>query len=398
MTSNPQKPELFKMLDPEPSDNGSLKPLSGVIPSCCCGGTSRPQSEMQKPGADLPFVVGTQKTAIGELPVVLSKMKFADYLGAFKSRWGMGRMDYSIPPGLYALGAPDSDSEVLVTANYKLTFDNLRKRLPGRNLWILVLDTLGINVWCAAGKGTFGTEELVRRVAQSRLEEVVSHRRLIVPQLGAPGVAAHVVKKQSGFKVVWGPVMADDLLAFLDAGKKATPQMRLKSFPVSERAALVPMEITGAIIPLVLLSVAFFFLSGIGGPLDYWTNVMSSGLLAVSSMAGVLLGGAILFPLLLPWLPGKAFSIKSLPLGLALTAIILFWQGGELALWSARLEAGAWLLIVPSLTAYLAMNFTGASTYTSLSGVIKEMRIAVPVQIGGAAIGLVLWIASRIAA
>ena len=69
-------------------------------------------------------------------------------------------MNYKVDPGLYALGAPDADSPVLVSANFKMSFDLLREALPGRNAWILVLDTDGINVWCAAGKGTFGTEEL----------------------------------------------------------------------------------------------------------------------------------------------------------------------------------------------------------------------------------------------
>jgi acetyl-CoA decarbonylase/synthase complex subunit gamma len=41
------------------------------------------------------------------------------------------------------------------------------------------------------------------------------------------------------------------------------------------------------------------------------------------------------------------------------------------------------------------MNFTGASTYTSLSGVKKEMKWAVPLEIVGGVVGLVLWLGSR---
>jgi acetyl-CoA decarbonylase/synthase complex subunit gamma len=40
-----------------------------------------------------------------------------------------------------------------------------------------VLDTQGINVWCAAGKGTFGTDELVHRIEETGLSEVVRSRR-----------------------------------------------------------------------------------------------------------------------------------------------------------------------------------------------------------------------------
>ena len=82
-----------------------------------------------------------------------------------------------------------------MTANYKLSFDAIRKNLSGQNGWILVLDTKGINVWCAAGKGTFGTNELVKRIRLVSLEKIVNHKRLILPQLGAAGVAAHKVKE-----------------------------------------------------------------------------------------------------------------------------------------------------------------------------------------------------------
>ena len=130
----------------------------------------------------------------------------------------------------------------------------MRNSLPGRNAWILVLDTKGINVWCAAGKGTFGTEELVKRIEASGLKEIVSHRSVILPQLGAPGVAAHTVKKLSGFGVRFGPIKAEDLPAYIDAGFKATSKMRLKTFPLKERAVLIPIELVETIKPTVIIA------------------------------------------------------------------------------------------------------------------------------------------------
>jgi acetyl-CoA decarbonylase/synthase complex subunit gamma len=55
-------------------------------------------------------------------------------------------------------------------------------------------------------------------------------------------------------------------------------------------------------------------------------------------------------------------------------------------------ETISWFLIITAISSFLAMNFTGSSTYTSLSGVKKEMKISVPFQIGFAFIGLVLQI------
>jgi acetyl-CoA decarbonylase/synthase complex subunit gamma len=56
------------------------------------------------------------------------------------------------------------------------------------------------------------------------------------------------------------------------------------------------------------------------------------------------------------------------------------------------LEVSAWILIIPAISSFLAMNFTGASTFTSLSGVKKEMRFAVPSQILAFAVGTGLWV------
>ncbi len=163
-------------------------------------------------------------------------------------------------PGLYALGEPDENSPVIVTANYKLTFDIVRSKLVGFNLYILVLDTKGVNVWCAAGKGTFGTDELITRLKATHLSEVVAHRTLILPQLGAVGVAAHEIKKQTGFKVVFGPVRAEDLSTFLINEMNATPEMRQVRFPLRDRFVLIPVELVGFVLPTLLLAL---FLTGL---------------------------------------------------------------------------------------------------------------------------------------
>jgi len=90
-----------------------------------------------------------------QIPRVPTELDWADSLGSWKVRWAVGRMKYTVEPGLYGVGEPTAETPVFVTANYKMSFDRLRSGLTGRDGWILVLDTKGINVWCAAGKGTF---------------------------------------------------------------------------------------------------------------------------------------------------------------------------------------------------------------------------------------------------
>jgi hypothetical protein len=362
---------------------------------CSCGSGAAPRHLADR---DRRFVIGDHASPVGPLPQVSSSLTGADRWGTIKARWGVGRMEYAVDPGLYALGDPDRDSPVLVSANYKMSFDALRSALPGRDAWILVLDTMGINVWCAAGKGTFGTEELVRRIEVSHLKEIVAHRSLILPQLGAPGVAAHTVKKRSGFSVHYGPIAACDIPAYLDAGGKAAPSMRLKGFPLRERAVLIPVELVEALKPSALIVPLLFLIGGLGGPAGFWATALQQGVFAALAFLSAVFAGTVLHPLLLPYLPGRAFSTKGLVLGLLMALAVLSLKVPAAVGWSGGIGILAWLLIIPAVTAYLAMNFTGCSTYTSPSGVNREMRWALPLEIGLALAGAVLWIVSRLIA
>ena len=369
-----------------------ILPMAGSADPCCDIEANIP---LNLPGLDQPFVTGSTHTPVGDLPRVESALTRTDHWGSYKARWGIGRMKFKIEPGLYALGNPDENSRVLVTANYKMSFDRLREALPEKDFWILVLDTNGINVWCAAGKGTFGTDELVRRIEFGQLDRLVSHRELILPQLAGPGVAAYKVKKRIGFKIIFGPILAIDLPAFLDAGMKATPEMRRKTFTISERTILIPVELVSALKWSFIILPAFLLLSGLGAPSGFWNGVSNEGLYAVLNLLGALLAGAVLTPILLPWLPGRAFSQKGLIMGLITTLFITFFGAFYLNIRQNYLNIIAWFFLTPALSSYLAMNFTGASTYTSLSGVKKEMRWAVPLEIVGGVVGLVLWVGSR---
>lgn len=292
------------------------------------------------------------------------------------TRLGYRRSQHRVEPGLYAVGSPTPESPVFVTSNYTLSFDALRSSLGGVGGYILVLDTDGINVWCAAGKGTFGTDELVRRVEATRLHEVVRHRVLILPQLGAPGVAAHEVKKRSKFKVEYGPVRASDLPAYLDK-HEATPDMRRVRFTLRDRLVLIPVEFGGIALLLMVVALLLWVLGGGWGSLGWFAAVLA---------------GVVLFPILLPWLPTPNFSTKGLLLGglvaLPFAARALLGHP-ETALWMRISGMLATLLLLPPLTAYFALNFTGSTTFTSRTGVRREIFTYIPVMAWMFGIGLV---------
>jgi acetyl-CoA decarbonylase/synthase complex subunit gamma len=344
-----------------------------------------------------PWIVGSLNTPVGDISRVSTSLRLPDRLGTWKARWGIGRMNYSIAPGLYAAGTPADESPVLVTANYKMSFDRLRSELTGIDAWILVLDTKGINVWCAAGKGTFGTDEIAHRVAVTKLAGLVSHRRLIVPQLGAPGVAAHQVRERSGFRVVYGPVRAADIPAFLEAGRKATPDMRRVRFAILDRLAVAPVELMLAGKSMLFIAVCFFFLAGFGSDGFDWRRVATVGLWSALLFLATCFGSIVLAPALLPWLPGRAFAAKGawLGLGFVLGAAGYVWSRPEVI--NSWFTVMAWCLLIPTVASFLAMNYTGASTYTSLSGVRVEVRVAGPIQATCAILGSILWLVGRFA-
>ena len=189
------------------------------------------------------------------------RVTFRNHLDHWLARFGVRRSRHRVEPGLYALGNPTGSTPVFLSANYTLSFDALRSALRGIDAYILVLDTRGVNVWCAAGKGTFGTEEIVSKIGETGLADIVSHRTLIVPQLGAPGVAAHEVKERTGFKVEYGPVRAEDLPEYLKT-RKATPEMRKVEFKAGARAVLIPVEAVHMLLPVVVVN------SGTSPPLE----------------------------------------------------------------------------------------------------------------------------------
>ncbi|MDO8964192.1 MAG: mercury methylation corrinoid protein HgcA [Coriobacteriia bacterium] len=343
---------------------------------------------MERPRLDQPFITGSVDTPAGTVPVVAAALTWRDRIGGYAVRWGIGRYTYTVDPGLYAVGQPDDRAPVLVTANYKLTFDALRRTLTGRDAWVLALDTRGINVWCAAGKGTFGTEELVRRIGAAGLALIVSHGTVVLPQLGAPGVAAPEIRRRTGFRAIYGPVRAGDVPAYLDAGFKATPEMRRVRFTTYDRLVLVPIEFVTTLKIVAGTAAAAAALGGIGPDWYSVPRAVERAPFAVAVAVATIVAGTLLGPLLLPWLRGRMFAFKGMQAGL-LAAIPVVAFAPVSTGWPDVLAAIALILAGAS---FATMNYTGTSTYTSLHGVEKEMAASMPWQVAGVVLAAALWV------
>ncbi len=298
--------------------------------------------------------------------VTNSEITFANRLDHFLASVGVNRMLHRVMPGLYKLGDPKATSPVLVTGNYSLSFDALRSALKGLDAYLLVLDTKGINVWCAAGKGTFGTAELVNRIKVTGLEKVVRHRKIILPQLGATGVSGYQVKNLSGFDVEFGPVRAEDLPEYLKT-HRATLQMHQVRFNLSDRLVLAPIEMVNSFLPMVLIAIIFYLLGG-------WFNLLW--------VLAAWLAATVLFFAFLPWLPTREFSTKGFILGTLVAipfAIFQFTQVNTTILFKLMrvLPIG---LILTAVVSYYILNLTGSTPITSWTSVRREISRYIPVM------------------
>lgn len=378
-----------------------IKPGAQEGTSACCGqiqGALQAQNEVSskkclpRRDEDRPaWITGTLTTVAGVIPIVSTDLTMPDFWEHVKCRTSAFRNYYTVDPGLYAIGAPGRNSDVLVSANYKLSFDALREALKGLNAWVLVLDTKGINVWCAAGKGTFGTDELVRLISVTNLDRIVEHRKIIVPQLGAPGISAHAVKKAAGFKVCYGPVRAEDISVYISAGYKATREMRTVMFPLIDRLILTPMEINPVMkkhYPVYALIMLATFGLQPGG--IFFRDAMVGGLPFLLLGLMSVLAGALVTPALLPFIPFRSFAVKGW-----ITGILSVFLSTKFIAMLGHLDTVLLIftyLFFPLASSYIALQFTGATTFTGMSGVKKELKISIPFYIFGLFVCLILLI------
>jgi 2-polyprenyl-3-methyl-5-hydroxy-6-metoxy-1,4-benzoquinol methylase len=243
--------------------------------------------------------------------------------------------------GLYRVGHPDRTSPVMVTGNYELTVRRLVRALDGRvDCWLVVANSRGINVWCAAGGGHFTADDVIAALKTSGVIEVVDRHALILPQLCANGVDGWKIRRETGWGVDWGPVRAEDIAAYLEAGGRKDQDMRRVRFPLKDRLEMTTLTLGfyGAL--LAVLALIFW------RP-HLWTIL--GAMLLLSYVYGVSL----------PWLPGRDGLTK----GLTLAAITL------LGLWSWSYSLGHlaaasllnWSLGLGFLAFFVGAEFQGMS-------------------------------------
>ncbi|MEJ2560898.1 MAG: hypothetical protein P8186_32695 [Anaerolineae bacterium] len=272
-----------------------------------------------------------------------------------------------IRPGLYAVGHPDADSPVLVTGNFELTVRRLVGAIDGRmDTWVLVADSAGINVWCAAGGGYFTAEKVIAAVKSSHLEQVVNHHALILPQLCANGVDGWRIRKETGWGVHWGPVQAQDIPAFVAAKRKKTDAMRWVRFPPKDR------------LEMVTVTLGFYGLLILVPVLIFWRSLFAPVAISLVALS-------YFYAIVHPWLPGRDGLFKSIPLTLIALAGLFVYT----ALWHPlpALRLFNWGVGLTGLSVFTAAELQGMSPLMRGEQANWGFEIII-----GAALGLIYWL------
>lgn len=246
-----------------------------------------------------------------------------------------------IPVGLRRIGNPDRNSPAMMTCNFYLTLTRLLRRLRGIDAWLLIADSKGVNVWCAAGGNELNTHSAVSAIKTSGISDLVDHDRLILPPLAAPGIRAKEVSDQTGFSVHWGPVRAEDIPHYLKAGFRRSEQMKRVTYDWHERLDTA----LGALFPFFFVGAIGFFLFARDLLLEY---------LAVG------IGAFLFFFLTCPWLPGRRGLTKAILLDVVLGILLLAYQvsgiESTLSLRAALIIAMVMLLLYGTELGGLASN------------------------------------------
>ena len=139
-------------------------------------------------------------------------------------------------PETIAVGNPDKTSPILVTCNFDYTVRHLKEYLKKEalNCFLLVVNTKGTNVWCAASEGIFTTDTVLSHLKVYGVEKLVNHKKLILPQLSIAGVKRKELKEH-GWEGIYGPVYFTDLKEFLNNNLTKNKDMQALEYGYWER-------------------------------------------------------------------------------------------------------------------------------------------------------------------
>ncbi len=246
--------------------------------------------------------------------------------------------------GLRVVGNPGPDAPVFLTCNFELTVRRVLRALEGLDCYLLVANSKGINVWCAAGGSILSAHSVIAVLKTCGIAEKVAHRTLILPQLSAPGVDVRRIESETGWHCRFGPVYAEDIPDYVAANLRKTDEMGRATFPLGARLEMAVMWAA----PMSLLA---------GIPVAIFSPHSLLGVLALIWAFALFLYS--FYQPVTRLVPGPVGLIKTLFLGLVGVAVLLVWS-----LFVGHWEIGSlvgWCLGVLAVALVLGFDLEGTS-------------------------------------
>ncbi len=119
-------------------------------------------------------------------------------------------------PGVYEINSPKTESPVLVTTNFSITYFSVANEVEGSGLpaWLLVTDAEGMSVLTAWAAGKFDAERIAKAVKGFNIAEKISKKRIVLPGHVAV-LSGELEAELPDWEVRVGPREAVDIPAFM---------------------------------------------------------------------------------------------------------------------------------------------------------------------------------------
>jgi acetyl-CoA decarbonylase/synthase complex subunit gamma len=125
------------------------------------------------------------------------------------------RKPVAVEPGLRTFGNPDENAPVLMTSNFALTYYTVAQDIEslGKPAYLLVVNSEGTAIDSGVAGRKLTAETVADAIKESKIEEKVKHRKLIIP-----GKAARIsgeIEGLSNWQVLVGPRDSSGIAKFL---------------------------------------------------------------------------------------------------------------------------------------------------------------------------------------
>jgi acetyl-CoA decarbonylase/synthase complex subunit gamma len=121
----------------------------------------------------------------------------------------------AVEPKLYSVGAVNTESPLLVTTNFSLSYYSVEGEVEASRVpaYILAVDTEGTSVLTAWASDKFNADTINKAMKKAEVDAKMPHHTLVLPGLVA--VLSAGVEDESGWKVQIGPKEASGITGYL---------------------------------------------------------------------------------------------------------------------------------------------------------------------------------------